>query len=375
MQTDIRSDAEPFLWKDERWWGVYHDLRGSRPKPPLVVLSNKLKTPITELARLMAEKKPQVRRRLNMAASQDYSVLYLAGRWMEERVQIKNVESTQHAYLSSVLYLVESNGRDFDIREWGSKKEAQFNRFLKNKGIKPRTHQTHLRAFLRWVFNRAELDENLPWFKIEIDRRDVHEIDILTDRELEFYQSKIFKEDKRFQRAFMLGYHCAMRADEIWSMPNYNIDLIEREIKIKTVPEAQLKTIQGTWKKEWKPKQFIHRTLEINDTLYDFLNDDELYERTWFLQGGPRCNNPSGQLYSNPNRLSQAFGKLRKKWRWNKKVEMLRVLRKTAITKMCEHAKLDDVQSFAGHQSPETTQLYYNAVKKRESKKVSRFLG
>ena len=354
-EKPLRPDAEPFRYKDGCWWGVYHEYRGDKQDPPTAVLTDWAECPKKELSELRKQKKAEVAQRLGVFITKDYLLSTLKEKYLKG----VPVKKTRDDYERTLRYLQEACGQ-FDLRNWGEEHETRFTNALHARGLKPggiNKYQRQLQWFLNWITNKRVVPDFNYW-RVTKETVAPWDIEIFTREELEDYERQVFGYGNPiFIRAFMLAYYGIMRAEEIVTLLTSRINLKTGKIQISKLEE----TIHGV---NWHPKQHIQRYMGIHSKLKIFLEKD-LSEnpRKWYL------DNNGNPHYTDKDNLSQAFTRLRdKRFKWERKIDMLQALRRTGITHMVETGKpLETVRYLAGHQRLSTTDKYYLFVDKQRA--------
>jgi len=361
-EKPLRPDAESIRWLKSKkaWYGIYHEFR-TKHDPPMAMLTDWVEAPKKELSRLREIKKAEVAQRLGLHLTRDYLLSTLKEKYLKG----VPVKKTRDDYERTLRYLEQACG-EVDLRSWGEEHETQFTDSLRTRGLKPggiNKYQRQLQWFLNWITNKR-IVPGFNYWRITKEAVEPWVIEVFTREELEDYKRQVFDYGNPiFIRAWMLAYYAIMRAEEIVTLLTSRIILKTGKIQISKLEKEN----HGI---SWHPKAHIQRYMGIHPELNKFLVKDlEDYPRKWYL------DNNGKQHYTDKDNLSQAFTRLRdKRFKWERKIDMLQALRRTGITHMIESGIMkDDVRYLAGHQNTSTTDKYYLFIDKHRATKNLNF--
>lgn len=164
---------------------------------------------------------------------------------------------------------------------------------------------------------------------------------------------------KGLERAMVLARYTILRSGAIWALKLSNIDLDERVIHIKNVPEI-----------DWQPKALKFPIKPINDALFNFLSED-LSNRgpaeVWYLDDGK-----GDQWRKQRSSLSREGKKLFQELGYPDMKPFHEGFRSTLITHMLvQGVPITTVQQLADHSSIQTTQSYLDTRRIQQEQAVA----
>lgn len=299
--------------------------------------------------------------------------------WVEE-LRVTNSEKTLRNYMHSAEYYLKSCG-NHPLSEFKRSHNIKFMDYLQSyrkangEALSPVTISKHIRhfgVFLNWAYEHDLIPKKIKLKNVRVPQKDMDTLDIekivqamVLCKEKEQAQHR--KAEKlrytSLYRAMMVAKNTLLRAGSIWSLPLENIDLNNRIIKIRPVPELN-----------WHPKGILHPDKPINDELYRFLKadfKDRNPEERWYLDKGD-----GEQWRKDGGDLSREAAKFFKEIGYPKIKPFHHGFRSALITHLLVDQKLpiSIVQHMADHSTPATTAKYLDS-RRISQKEVANLLS
>ncbi|KEQ15695.1 hypothetical protein GZ77_03745 [Endozoicomonas montiporae] len=294
--------------------------------------------------------------------------------WKDE-LSVTNDDKTVKLYVRSVDYYLKALG-NHEVRDFNRGSNVKFIKHLKQLPGKQagstmapasqNMHVRHLGIFLRWCYAHEIIDKRHELKMPQVPKKDMETYSVselgkakslIIKRMDEYTRPKDLCAINNMYRAFMLATNTLLRLGAIWSLPLSAIDLKQRIIRIRNVPELK-----------WQPKKMKFPNKPINDQLFEFLKQDlagRSRREKWFLDKGD-----GSQWLTDSSNISHYAAKIFndvglpyiKPFHWGFRATMTTHL-------LNEGVKPQIVQQLADHSSLATTMSYFNSrtVDQREA--------
>ena len=297
----------------------------------------------------------------------DISVKDAARQWFEH-LAVTNKANTVQSYKRTMSLYLDGVG-DHRLRDMSRAKNVEFLSALKKTENRPgsgkflsvttqHSHLTQFNVFLAWAHENELLEQLIKFKKPRIQQKDM---DVCTVDQLRRLRSWLFDNLQHAEtsrermharnliRAYYAGTNLLLRSQSIAALPLSAIDLKQRVVRIRSVPE-----------RGFDPKGMKWPNKPINDRLFEFLQDD-LANRNprekWFLDKGD-----GRPWYEQSGNVSRAMAKAFRAAGLPRDLKPFHHgMRASMITWLLENGETPvRVQQLADHTELSTTMKYYN---------------
>jgi len=309
----------------------------------------------------------------------DISVKDAARQWFDH-LAVTNRPNTVQSYKRTMSIYLEGVG-DHRLRDMSRAKNVEFLAALQRTETRPgsgkflsvttqHSHLTQFNVFLSWAHENELLEQLIKFKKPRIQQKDM---DVCTVDQLRRFRCWLFDNLQQAEtsrdrmharnliRAYFAGTNLLLRTASIAALPLSAIDLKNRVVKIRSVPE-----------RDFNPKGMKWPNKPVNDRLYEFLLDD-LANRNprekWFLDKGD-----GRPWFEHTNNVSRAMAKAFRAAGMPPDVKPFHHgMRASMITWLLENGETPvRVQQLADHSDLATTMKYYNTRASQQRSAVDR---